>query len=215
PVPLTFATAPVIPEREPNNKPGQAQIISPPCEVVGQFYPQNDIDWFTFDAKKGDVYWIEIFSQRLGVPTDPFVLVQRVSKDSKGEEQIDDVVEQYDSSTNLGGMEFNTATGDPAARVEVKEDGTYRIQVRDLYSHAESNAALVYRLSVRKESPDFTLVALAAAPPSFEKDKREAHPWSALLRRGDSIPIKVFAFRRDNFNDEIELGAEGLPSGET
>ena len=70
-------------------------------------------------------------------------------------------------------------------------------------------------LSVRKESPDFTLVALAAAPPSFEKDKREAHPWSALLRRGDSIPIKVFAFRRDNFNGVIELGAEGLPSGVT
>ncbi|HYV33109.1 MAG TPA: hypothetical protein VEO53_18620, partial [Candidatus Binatia bacterium] len=87
PVLLGFATAPVVLEQEPNNKPSQAQKIAPPCEVAGQFYPAGEQDWFVFDAKKGEVFWIEIFSQRLGLPTDPFVLIQRVTKNDRGEEE--------------------------------------------------------------------------------------------------------------------------------
>jgi hypothetical protein len=34
-----------------------------------------------------------------------------------------------------------------------------------------------------------------------------------LLRRGETVPIKVLAFRRDNFDGEIQLGVEGLPRG--
>src|SRR2546430_4165899 len=52
----------------------QAQSISPPCEYVGQFYPARDEDWVSFEAKKGEVFWVEVFSQRLGLPSNPFVL---------------------------------------------------------------------------------------------------------------------------------------------
>ena len=85
---------------------------------------------------------------------------------------------------------------------------------RSLQSYAIQPSSL-YRLSIRKESPDFRLVALAPAPPSFDKDKREAQFWTPFLRRGDSIPIKVLAFRRDNFGGDIELNAENLPTGVT
>jgi hypothetical protein len=64
PVFISFATDPVIAECEPNNQPTQAQKLTPPCEVVGQFFPAGDADSFSFDAKKGDAYWIEIISQR-------------------------------------------------------------------------------------------------------------------------------------------------------
>src|SRR4029077_8886930 len=84
---LGFAKAPIIIEQEPNNQPTAAQKVSLPCEYVGQFYPQDDRDWITFDAKKGDAYWIEVISQRLGLPTSPFVLIQRVTKDDNGKEQ--------------------------------------------------------------------------------------------------------------------------------
>ena len=53
----------------------QAQKITPPCEVGGQFYPAGDLDTFAFDAKKGDAWWIEVVSNRLGLSTNPFVLV--------------------------------------------------------------------------------------------------------------------------------------------
>lgn len=215
PVLLSLATGPVVPERQPNDQPAQAQSIAPPCEVVGQFFPQGDRDWFTFDGKKGDVYWVEVFSQRLGLPTDPFALIQRVSKNEKGEEQVSDVTELYDTDSNIGGAEYKTATRDPSSRFEAAENGTYRIQVRDLFNRSQADPRLVYRLSIRKETPDFRLVSVAQPPPSPNKDAREALLWTPLLRRGETMPIKVMAFRRDNFNDDIALKVEGLPAGVT
>jgi hypothetical protein len=210
---LSFATATVVTEREPNNEPGAAQKIPLPCEFVGQFYPAGDRDWLTFEAKKGDVCWIEVFSHRLGLPTAPFVLLQRVDKNDRGEEKVSDVRELYASDANIGGAEFNTITRDPSARFEVKEDGVYRIRVNDLFNRYDSSPRFVYRLSLRKETPDFRLVALPQAPPPLNKDAKEAMLWTPLVRRGETIPLKVLAFRRDSFNGEIQLAVEGLPPG--
>src|SRR6266567_9568396 len=215
PVLLSLATAPVVAEREPNNQPDQAQKVSLPCEYVGQFYPAGDRDWLTFEAKKGEVYWLEVFSHRLGLPTAPFELVQRVTRNDKGEEQVSDVNEFYASDANIGGPEFNTTTRDPSGRFEIKEDGVYRVRVSDLFNRYERNPRFVYRLSVRKETPDFRLVALPQAPPPVNKDAKEAMLWTPLLRRGETVPIKVLAFRRDNFDGEIQLGVKGLPRGVT
>ena len=215
PVLLSFATGPVVPERSPNEQPAQAQSISVPCEVVGQFYPAGDRDWFTFEARKGDVFWVEIFSQRLGLVTDPFVLIQRVTKNEKGEEKVSDLKELYDADSDIGGVEYKTATRDPSGRLEVADDGTYRIQVRDLFNGAQPDPRLVYRLSIRKETPDFRLVAAPQPPPSPNKEAKEAVLWTPLLRRGETLPIKVMAFRRDNFSGDIELKVENLPAGVT
>ncbi len=215
PILLTFASAPVLSEQEPNNKPGEAQKISPPCEVAGQFYPSGDRDWFGFDAKKGDVFWIEVFSQRLGLPTDPLVVVQRVSKNDKGEEQLTDVLELADADTNLGGQEFKTQARDPVGRFEVKDDGAYRLLVRDLFNVSANDPSLVYRLAIRRETPDFRLVAVPQSPPPVNKDSKELMLWTPLLRRGGTLPIKVLAFRRDGFNGEIQLEVPGLPKGVT
>jgi hypothetical protein len=212
---LSFATAPVVTELEPNTQPDQAQKVSVPCEFVGQFYQAGDRDWLKFDAKKGEIYWIEVFSHRLDLPTAPFALVQRVVRNEKGEEQVSDVQELYASDSNIGGPEFNSTTRDPAGRFEVKEDGVYRVRVSDLFNRYESNPSFVYRLSVRKETPDFRLVALPQAPPPLNKDAKEAMLWTSLVRRGETIPVKVLAFRRDNFDAEIQLGVAGLPRGVT
>ena len=212
PVLIGLATAPVVTEQEPNNQPEAAQKISPPCEIAGQLYPANDVDWFTFDAKKGDIYWVEVLSARLGLPTSPFLLIQRVTKDGKGEEKAVDVQELYEPDANIGGTEFNTRAHDPSARFEAKEDGAYRVQVRDLFNHSASNPAHVYRLSLRKERPDFRLVALPQ-PPIPGKDKKDIPVCTPILRRGETWPIKILAFRRDGFNGDIQLTAEELPPG--
>jgi len=212
PVFISFASAPVVPEQEPNNKPSQAQKIAPPCEVAGQFSPGNDADWFTFEAKKDDVFWIETFSHRLGLPTDPFVVVQRVSKNDKGEKQTSDVLELYDNDTNLGDREFNTTTRDPGARFEAKEAGTYRVEVRDLFNRVVASPRNVYRLSLRRETPDFRLVALTLAP-KLKADAKNIDIGVPLLRRGETIAIRVLALRRDGFNGDIKLSIENAPLG--
>ena len=73
---LTFADAPVVREVEPNNSPDKAQKISLPASIAGQFATPNDRDWFAFDAKKGDTFWLEVTSHRLGLPTAPQVVIQ-------------------------------------------------------------------------------------------------------------------------------------------
>jgi hypothetical protein len=215
PVLLSFATGPIVPEQQPNDQPAQAQSVSPPCEYVGQFFPTGDRDWVTFEARKGDVFWVEVFSERLGLPTDPFALIQRVTRNDKGEGKVADVKELYDTDSNIGGPEYKTATRDPSGRFEVEADGTYRIQIRDLFNASQADPRLVYRLSIRKESPDFRLVATPQPPPPLNKDAKEALLWTPLLRRGETMPLKVLAFRRDNFTGDIELKAENLPAGVT
>ena len=212
PLLLSLATAPVTLEQEPNNQPSQAQRITPPCEVTGQFYPATEQDWFTFDAKAGEVFWIEVFSQRLGLPTDPFVLVQRVTKNDKGEEQTTDVLELADSDTNLGEREFNTVSRDPGGRLEAKEGGTYRVMVRDLFQRAEKSPRFVYRLSVRREVPDFRL-AVVSLVPKYKADAKNIDVGVPVLRRGETMTLRVMAFRRDGFNGDIELAIENPPPG--
>lgn len=209
PVLLCFPTAPVLNEQEPNNTLVTARKITVPCEIAGQLFPNGDRDWFSFEAKKGDVFWIEVISHRLGLPTDPFVLVQRVTTNGAA-----DVLELNDSEANIGGPEFNTTHRDPSGKFEVKEDGTYLVQVRDLFTQSQRNPALVYHLAIHKPSPDFRLAAIPVAAVPAKKDAKDIGVSTTSLRRGETLPMKVVAFRRDGFDGDISVAAD-LPEGVT
>ena len=99
-------------------------------------------------------------------------------------------------------------------RFEAKEDGTYRIRVIDLFNRADANAGLSYRLALRKEAPAFRLVALPEAS-QVKKAATDVMLWSASLRRGETIPIRLVAIRTDGFKDDINVSVEGLPKGVT
>ncbi len=203
-------------EKEPNDDPAKAQALTLPCEVDGQFYPRNDQDWFSFQAKQGEVYWIEVYSQRLGLPTDPVLLVQQVKKDDKGVETATDLQSSDDGPPNIGGTFFDTTCDDPVYKFVAPAEGTYRVMVRDLYSASRSDPRYVYRLSIRPPQPDFRLVAVPRFPPN-NADPNQTQPsiWNPLLRKGGTEIIEVLAFRRDGFDDEITVTAENLPAGVT
>src|SRR6185295_6589661 len=67
---MTYAQAPVIIENDDNDTAEKAQEVAVPCEIAGRMDKKRDRDWYAFTAKKGDVYMIEIFSHRIGAPTD-------------------------------------------------------------------------------------------------------------------------------------------------
>ena len=208
PVRIFFSDAPVIAEvAGPNEKASEAQKITVPCDYAGLFYPRRDRDWVTFDAKKGDVYWVEVVSDRLGAPTNPYFRVERLTKNDKGEEKVSMVKEVTDSPVNIGGASFNTTSVDPTFRFSVPEDGTYRLLTYDMYNQGAPNS--LYRLSIRKEAPDFRLVAMVEGPPAMP-NKALPIP-TAFLRRGQVVPVKVMAFKRDGFNEPIEINLAGLP----
>jgi len=201
-------------ETEPNNK--EAQKITLPCDIAGAFYPAADVDTFEFTAKKGETWWVEVASERLGLNTDPFVLVQQV-KDGK----FTDVAELYDiappmkvtsNGYSYDGPPYDAGSPDVMGKFEIKEDGTYRLQVRDLFGGTRTDANNIYRLLVRQAAPDFALAAWAVHMTLRNGDRASlSKPMS--LRQGDSRAFEVAVQRRDGFDGEIEISMEGLPQG--
>lgn len=208
PVLISTASAPITLE-QPNDTPAAAQVLTLPCEVAGQFYPQRDADWFQFEAKAGDKWAIDLVSQRLSLPSDPSLLVQRVVKGADGQVQITDVVQLDDLpdqnfNNRTGRHEFDTRSGDPSYLLTVPADGTYRILVRDSSSSVRSDPRLVYRLAIRKPAPDYRIVAVPGESPG-----------GLALRRGGRDLVRIFVDRRDGFDGDIRVSVTGLPQGVT
>ncbi|MGH7193013.1 MAG: hypothetical protein ACREJM_05685, partial [Candidatus Saccharimonadales bacterium] len=173
-------------------------------------------DWFTFEAKKGDAWWIEVISQRQGHSADPYLLVQQVSVDKQGQQQIKDLQQADDvrGGNRRRDVDFDTAHDDPIYHFTAPADGMYRVLVRDLYASSRGDPRFVYRLCIRPEQPDFRLAALPKFPGS-QPNQQQSLVWTPHLRKGGCDEIEVVAFRRDGFDGEIEVTAEGLPAGVT
>ncbi len=211
-----------IAEIEPNSEHSQAQKITLPCDINGSFFPAADVDTFEFTAKKGEVWWIEVASERLGLPTDPFVLVQRVEKDGDTEKltdvaELNDIPPPMKPSSNgysYDGPPYDAGSADVLGKLEIKEDGLYRLQLRDLFGGTRNDPANIYRLIIRKTTPDFALAAWAV---HFElrNGDRNAQSKPIALRPGATMAFEVVVIRRDGFDGEIELSMENLPTGVT
>ena len=212
--PAGIAASAAAKEVEPNNR--DAQKITLPADISGAFFPAADVDTYEFTAKKGETWWVEVASERLGLNTDPFVLVQQV-KDGK----FTDVAELYDIASPMkvtsngysyDGPPYDAGSPDVLGKFEVKEDGTYRLQVRDLFGGTRSDPHNVYRLLVRQAAPDFSLAAWAVHM-TLRNGDRASLSKPMALRQGDARAFEVVVQRRDGFDGEIEIAMEGLPMG--
>ncbi len=220
--PVGLSDKSIRPESEPNNQHAQAQKITLPCDITGNFFPAADVDTFEFTAKKGEVWWVEVASERLGRPTDPSIVVQHVSID-KGKEKLTDVVELSDipspmkissNGYSYDGPPYNAGSSDIIGKVEIKQDGVHRLQLRDLFGGTRKDPRNIYRLIIRKASPDFALVGWALHM-NLRNGDRSAFSKPIALRAGATMPIEVVVVRRDGFNGEINLFMENLPLGVT
>ncbi|MBN9520209.1 serine protease [bacterium] len=211
-------------EVEPNNDGPRAQRVTLPCDVSGRFFPAADVDVYEFEAKKGEEWWVEVASERLGLPTDPAVLVQRVVKGEKGApDTLTDVLELADipspvkvSSNGYAydGPPYNAGTSDVLGKLVVKDDGLYRLQLTDLFGGTRSVPGNSYRLVIRRAAPDFALVAWPLHM-ELRNGDRNALSKPIALRGGATMALEVVALRRDGFDGDIELAMDGLPPGVT
>jgi hypothetical protein len=144
------------------------------------------------------------------VHTDPQLLVQQITVNDKKEETVKDLQQADDFATNLGGVAYDTRCDDPIYRFVAPANGTYRVMICDLYQRGDPR--YVYRLSLRKETPDFRLIAV---PHYLSPQANQVQPGVLLLRKGGNVAINVLAFRRDGFAGDITLSAAGLPAGVT
>jgi hypothetical protein len=209
-------------ETEPNNDRAKGQKITLPCDLAGSFYPAADVDVFEFDANKGEIWWVEVASERLGLPTDPAILVQHVSRTGDAEKvtevaEFSDIPSPVKVSSNgyaYDGPPYNAGSADILGKLEIKEDGLYRLQLSDLFGGTRSDPRNVYRLVIRKAAPDFALVSWALHM-ELRNGDRNAVSKPLALRGGATMAWEVVAIRRDGFDGEIELALEGLPEGVT
>ncbi len=209
-------------EAEPNNDGSHAQKISLPCDVAGSFFPAADVDLFEFEAKKGDVWWVEVASERLGRPTDPAILVQHVAVSGTNEKLTDvaefsDIPSPVKISSNgyaYDGPPYNAGSSDILAKLVIQQDGVHRLQLSDLFGGTRNEPRNVYRLVIRKAAPDFALVAWAMHM-ELRNGDRNALSKPLALRGGATVALEVVVVRRDGFDGDIDLEMNGLPEGVT
>lgn len=206
-------------EQEPNNL-AKAQKITLPCDISGSFFPAADVDVFEFEAKKGEEWWVEVGSERFGLPTDPAILVQHVAG-SGADEKLTDVAEFSDipspvrvSSNGYAydGPPYQAGSSDIMAKLVIQQDGLHRLQISDLFGGTRNDPRNVYRLVIRKAAPDFAVVAWALHM-ELRNGDRNALSKPIALRGGSTMALEVVAIRRDGFDGDIELVMDGLPEG--
>lgn len=193
------------------NEPAHPQEVSLPCFVRGSFFPAHDVDAFRFKAKKGETWWIEVVSQRLGLPTNPRVVVQRVVNDKPI-----DVLELDDSPAFPGAPDFDASHLDPEGKFEAKEDGDYLLTILD-QNNSKDDSQRHYTLAIRQAASDFALIAcpVPAQPNKPGKDFNGAviNVCNHNLHRGEVLPIRLIVLRRDGFAEPIAVQATHLPAG--
>jgi len=217
--PTGLARTPV-PEVEQSNDQPAAQAITLPCDISGSFFPAADVDTFEFNAKKGEVWWVEVASQRFGLATNPAVVVQYVAKVGD-KETLTDVAELNDipspikvssNGYSYDGPPYNAGSTDVLGKLEIKQDGLHRLRLQDLFGGTRSDRRNVYRLVVRKAAPDFAVVGWALHM-NLRNGDRNALSKPLALRPGSTMAIEVLTVRRDGFNGEIALSMDNLPPG--
>jgi hypothetical protein len=160
-------------ESEPNEATDALAPVTLPRAFNGRLGSTRDRDVYSFTATAGSRYLFQVQSRSLGSPAD--LLVRILNADGS----------RLAEAENPGG-------GDREIDFQVPADGTYRLQVEELY--ARSGPELTYRIEARPYEPGFTLTA--------EVEKLD-------VPRGGVLVTKVTAQRRD-FNGPITLSLDGL-----
>jgi hypothetical protein len=187
-------------ENEPPSDAPAPATLQVPAEYNGWFASQGRDRIFAFEAKKGEVLWIELNCAGKGIHADPYKELE------KGDSFLS---EANDRTAVAGKTEFDAGWADPSIRFEAKEAGTYRIKLRNLYTNS---APEPFELTVRPAQNDFELVAIPSTPPKAKASTTvEVNALEAW--RGGVAVLKVFALRHNGFTGAIGLRAEDLPPG--
>ena len=196
PVLISVTDVPVSTDESDNHSPDAAKNLVYPCEVSGQLVAGDEQDWFAIDAHRGEVLYVEGFCQRINSPADMDLRVLNAS----GKEEF---VRFGDEVRNIGGKPFPTNHLDPAGRWLVPADGRYLILVRNVIGGSQTDPRRTYRLSIRREEPDFSL---AVVP-------QHSDPAGVNVNRGGRTILDVIALRSRGLTGEIRVSAKELPEG--
>ena len=186
--------------------------LSPPSEFLGSFFPARDRDRFRFEAKKGDSFKMEIHCERLGFPSHAYLLVEQVTKKDDGSETRKMVAQSSKTDHPSTDDFLHLSSRDPSMRFTAPADGTFEILAYDMF-RASENPFKSYHLSIRRESPDFDLIAHPFLSPPVSANDSPVYVKSPTLRTGETLAVRLTIDRKDGFDGEVKLEFKGLPTG--
>ncbi len=210
---LPLVSEPLLAEQEPNNTNEKAQKLTVPSHVYGRFLNPGDVDIYSFQAKKGEPFWLQIFSERDGQSLDPFVKLEQISVDAKGAHSIKPITVPDDIKTNLYPNVFDTLSDDIDFLLKAPVDTTYRVTVFNRYHLNRKNRLDYYRLRIASPKPTFQSVAMVL--PNVTGALTADTPSGAILRQGGTAVFKVLLNRIQGFAEPVRIEATHTPPGVT
>ena len=185
-VPFEVDTLPEVLEKEPNNRKENAQRVTLPVIVNGRIAQPGDWDVFRFDGRAGQEIVAEVTARRLDSPLDSLL---RLTDAAGRELAVNDDAEDK-------GAALLTHQADSRLNFKLPANGAYYLYLGD--SQGKGGADFAYRLRISRPEPDF---ALRVVPSSING------------RAGATVPVTVYALRRDGFAGDIALKLKDAPSG--
>jgi hypothetical protein len=214
-VPFAWDTLPECLEKEPNNEQTGAQPLTLPIIVNGRIDQPDDCDVFRFEGRAGDEIVAEVHARRLDSPLDSVlkltpapILPSRQPGSQSGSGPVHAGQEKTQANKiGAGQLAFNddhedkgagltTHHADSLLRTALPADGTYYLHISD--AQHKGGEVYGYRLRISPPRPDFELRVV---------------PSTINARAGATVPITVYALRKDGFSGEIALALKDAPSG--
>jgi hypothetical protein len=186
PVPFAVDTLPECHEQEPNDSIAAAQAVTLPIIVNGRIDKPGDWDVFRFNGRAGDTVIAEVNARRLDSPLDSVLKLT----DASGKQIA------FNDDHEDKGAGLDTHYADSYLTAILPADGAFYVHIGD--AQRQGGPEYGYRLRISPPRPDFELRVV---------------PSSVSVRGGASVPLTVYALRRDGFTNEITLALQDAPEG--
>jgi len=185
-LPFAVDTLPECLEKEPNDSPATAQPVALPVIINGRIDPPGDWDVFRFEGRAGTEIVAEVCARRLDSPLDSVLKLT----DAAGKQLA------FNDDAEDKGAGLETHHADSYLRVTLPADGSYFFHLGD--AQHQGGPEFAYRLRLSAPRPDFALRVV---------------PSSLTVRGGASVPLTIYALRKDGFTNEIAIALVAAPTG--
>lgn len=174
---------PNVLEVEPNDHAEAATLCTVPAALQGALSQPGDVDFFRFNAAKGQTWDVRVFArQTLRSPLDSVLTITR-------------------SNGAVVGANDDSGGPDSYLRFTAPEDDDYLVIIQD---HLRSGGPdFVYRIEVSPVVPELTL----SLP-----ERVQFVPVTVSVPRNNHMAVMVNAARA-NFGGDLHITAAGLPAG--
>ncbi len=199
PLPIAQPQGRLQVEIESNDTSQTGQRIQVPADFSGTFGTPGDTDFLVFESEKDEVWTFDVSAQRQRSMAQPQIALFHLEPNGSIAREL---TNSNEFRANPMGPTFEKATRDPRFTHKIPEKGAYVIRLTHL-NRRDGDARFHYRLVVRRQSPDYRIIAMPADP----------GPAGSAIFPGGRFAVPVLLERIDGYDGAVRVEAVGLPAG--